>query len=431
MKTFFKNLKDKYFRKELDFRARLFSMLALSGAIISFITVIQSLVNAMWSTALASAVLTVLSLGIMIYAERSGNYRRCYYITIVAIFLIFFPIVFFTSGGYHGGIPSMFIFATLFTMLMLEGWKAFLMMGIEIVEYVSISYFAYLHPETVSQFANEFDAFKDIQFAFITVSIFGGIVIFFHLREYETQRRQLNEKNEKLKQMDEAKSAFLNTVAHEVKNPLNIISLHAQDSSEILDESPVDTEQLKENQKIIGDTVIRIDRILNDLMDTVSIEEGRLSLTLAPIKLADVIRDSVQPWQKQYDTGKVKTDIRLNLDDSLPEISADYVRIRQLMENILSNSFRHTKNGRIVITLEACEDGQKVCVADNGEGMNAYMCENALKGYVSANKDYWRHGIGLYVCYRVVEAHGGKIWIESEKGKGASIYFTLPQKEEI
>ena len=99
------------------------------------------------------------------------------------------------------------------------------------------------------------------------------------------------------------------------------------------------------------------------------------------------------------------------------------------MENILSNSFRHTKNGRIVITLEACEDGQKICVADNGEGMNAYMCENALKGYVSANKDYWRHGIGLYICHQIVTAHEGSIKIKSEVGKGTEVTFSLPYKE--
>ena len=431
MKAFFENFKNKYFAKDLDFRARLFYILALSGAAVSFITAINGLIDSMIYVSLVSIILFVLSLGIMIYAQRSGNYRRCYYITIIVVFLMLFSALFFVSGGYHSGMPAIFIFAILFTMLMLDGWQAFMMMGIEIVVYFLISLIAYLHPELVIDFKTEFDLFKDIQFGFITVGVSCGLVVFLHLREYESQRRQLDKKNKELEQRNEAKSAFLNTVAHEIKNPLNIISLHAQDSSEILEEEPMDKAQILENQKIIGNTVIRIDRILTDLMDTVSIEEGRLSLSIETMKLSDVIKEAVKPWQKQYDSGKLETKIVLQLSENAEEILADYDRLYQVMENLLSNAFRHTKKGVITISLDTDKGMQRVCVSDDGEGMDDYMRENALKGYVSANKDYWRHGIGLYVCDRVIEAHGGKIWIESEKGKGTSIFFTLPTKEAV
>ena len=61
--------------------------------------------------------------------------------------------------------------------------------------------------------------------------------------------------------------------------------------------------------------------------------------------------------------------------------------------------------------------------------MDEEIKEKALEGYVSLSKDYWRHGIGLYVCHRIVEAHGGEIWIESEKGKGTTVSFTLPVRK--
>ena len=429
MKRRYLSFKEQYFRKDLDFRARLFNVLALCGIVISFLTTVQSLITRMWEITAIGVALMVLSWCIMSYAKRSGNYQRCYYITVVTIFMIFFPVLFFASGGYRGGMPSVCIFAALFTMLMLNGWQAFAMMGAEMVIYLVVTWLCFRHPEWVSAFPSEEAVLQDIQFGYVAVGISCGIVVFLHLREYDQQRDLLKEKNVKLREMDEAKSAFLTTVAHEVKNPLNIISLHAQDSWELTSEEPLDLPQIRENQQIINDTVMKLDRILGDLMDTVSIEQGRLQLSPAPMLLSDAIRAAAQPWQKQYRLHQLQTDLVLDLPEDLPPIFADFTRIMQVLSNLLINAFRHTKAGTVTIRLRMTIAGQEVCVADNGEGMDEAMRKRALEGYVSASKDYWRHGIGLYVCHRVVEAHGGQIWIESKKNVGTRVYFTLPQKE--
>ena len=428
MKRRYYAFKERYFRKDLDFRARLFNVLALCGIVISLFTTLQSLLTRMWGIAVVGVLLMVISWCIMSYAGRSGNYQRCYYITVVAIFMIFFPVLFFVSGGYRGGMPSVCIFAALFTMLMLNGWQAFAMMGAEMVIYLVVTWLCYRHPEWVTAFATEAATLQDVQFGYVAVGVSCGIVVFLHLREYDQQRDLLKEKNDQLREMDEAKSAFLTTVAHEVKNPLNIISLHAQDSWELTAEDPLDLAQIRENQHIINDTVMKIDRILGDLMDTVSIEQGRLQLSPAPMLLADAIRAAAQPWQRQYQLRQIQTNLVLELED-VPPIFADFTRINQVLSNLLINAFRHTQAGTVTIRLRQTMLGQEVCVADNGEGMDEALRKRALEGYVSASKDYWRHGIGLYVCHRVVQAHGGQIWIESKKNVGTRVYFTLPQKE--
>ncbi len=107
----------------------------------------------------------------------------------------------------------------------------------------------------------------------------------------------------------------------------------------------------------------------------------------------------------------------------------DPARITLVLTNLLSNAMQHTKNGRIVVTLSAREGCQLICVSDNGKGMTEEMRATALEGYVSASEDYWRHGIGLYVCHQIVEAHGGEIWIDSQLGEGTTVSFTLPYKE--
>ena len=417
-----------FFDSRLDFRVRLFNVLAASGAGISVITLVLNMITGMWTSVMVSVLLAVLSLGLLIFTYKTGKYKVGYIVTIVTIFMIFFPILFFISGGYKGGMPSMFIFAVLFTVLMLEGRSALFVSATEILEYTAVSVFVYFNPQSVTSFESEVQMLTDILVTTTAVSLSCGIVLFLHLREYESQRRQLAEQNELLKRHDEAKSVFLTTVAHEIKNPLNAINLHARDTYELLDEEIPDKKIMKENQKTIEKMVVRIDRIVVELMDTVAIEQGRLTLDLAPVRMNELVREAAQIYFGKKDTKGNK--LILNLSDSLPPISADYARIMQVITNLLSNSIKHTQNGIITITLSRKDNNQLVCVSDNGEGMSEEIKKKAFVGYVSVSKEYWRHGIGLYVCHKIIEAHGGEIQIESELGKGTSVSFYLPETEE-
>ena len=419
----------KFFYARLDFRVRLFNVLAVAGVGISVSTAVLNIINNMYFSALISLLLTVLSAALLIFTYRSGKYQIGYMVTIVSIFMIFFPMQFFVSGGYKGGMPSLFVFAVLFTILMLEGKKAIFVSAAEILEYAGISVFAYMYPQYVTWFRTDAQMLTDILVTTLMVCISCGAVLFLHLREYELQRTQLAEQNEQLKRHDEAKSVFLTTVAHEIKNPLNAINLHARDTFELLDEPEPEINIMKENQKTIEKMVVRIDRIVVELMDTVAIEQGRLSLDIAPVRMAQLLSEAAKAYFGKNDTGN--NELCLKLDESLPPIRADYARIMQVVTNLLANSLRHTKNGIITVTLKKDGSNQLISVADNGEGMSEEIKEKALEGYVSVSKEYWRHGIGLFVCHQIIEAHGGKIWIESKQGEGTKVFFSLPCGEEV
>lgn len=318
----------------------------------------------------------------------------------------------------------MFIFAVLFTVLMLTGVKALLVSLAEIAEYIAVCVIGYLNPQLVTWFHTDAEMLTDILITTTAVSISCGAVLFLHLREYESQRKQLAEQNELLKRHDEVKSVFLTTVAHEIKNPLNAINLHARDTFELLDEPCPEIETMKENQRTIEKMVVRIDRIVVELMDTVAIEQGRLALDISSVRLSQLLREGAQTVSFGNNEAVFK------LDESLPPIRADYARIIQVITNLLSNSIQHTQNGVITITLERQGSNQLVSVADNGEGMSEEIKEKAFEGYVSVSREYWRHGIGLFVCHQIIEAHGGKIWIDSELGRGTKVSFTLPFSEE-
>ena len=251
----------------------------------------------------------------------------------------------------------------------------------------------------------------DVIFANTCVSLICGVVLYFHLKEYDRQREQLHIQNEKLTRYDASRLTFLTTVSHEIKNPLNAINLHAHDTIEMMDEAQIDTQEIKKNQQIIENMVRRIDRILMDLKDTVAIEQGRLSLSLAPLNLEELLVEISETYFGKNNTSGNK--IVLDLEHNLPLIEADYARLTQVVTNLLSNAIQHTKNGVITISLYKKGNEQIAVVSDNGEGMSEDLKKDVFHRYVSSGEEYWRHGIGLYVCNQIIEAHGGRIWLES------------------
>ena len=332
--------------------------------------------------------------------------------------------MFFTSGGYKSGMPSLFIFAVMFTVLMLSGKKALIVSAAEIFEYIAVCIIGYKRPELVTWFQTDYEMLADILVTTSAVSISCAVVLFLHLGEYQQQRNRLAEQNEQLRRNDEAKSVFLTTVAHEIKNPLNAINLHARDTFELLDEHDLDIDTMKENQQVVEKMVMRLDRIVAELMDTVAIEQGRLALSLSPVNLGNLVREAAQTYFGKNNTNG--NTLSFDLDSQLEPISADGARIMQVVTNLISNSMQHTRNGVVTVRLTGSKDSRTVTVSDNGTGMTDDIKNKVFDGYVSVSKEYWRHGIGLFVCRQIIEAHGGKIQIESEIGKGTTVSFTLP-----
>ena len=308
---------------------------------ISLIMAFLSLGTGSWGNVLINFALVAISGGLFLYSYYSGKYQRCYLITIVVIFLLVFPVMFFTSGGYRGGMPAFFVFAIIFTVLMLEKRRALIVSLLEILLYMGLCLVAYHFPDTVTPFATEADRLADILLAFVSVSIVCGSVLYFHLKEYNQQQLLLKEQNLRLRSLDNAKSTFLTTVAHEIKNPLSSISLHARDTSELLEEEPLDFSLMQENLRTIEQSVMRIDRIVLDLMDTVSIEQGRLALSLVPSDLSGLLY-SVKKDYCSHPSSK-NNQLVLTTQSGLPEISADPERLIQVVTNLISNAERHTQ----------------------------------------------------------------------------------------
>ena len=151
-----KRIKYRLFSRELNFKARIFNLLAVTGFLVSFVIFAVSLING--ASALNSVVLlsaALLSGALLVYSAVTGNYRPCYIITVTFVFMLLFPIMFFSAGGYKSGMPCFFVFAVVFTLFMLEGRAGIICAAAEIVIYILCCVAAYKFPQWVTSFPDE------------------------------------------------------------------------------------------------------------------------------------------------------------------------------------------------------------------------------------------------------------------------------------
>jgi signal transduction histidine kinase len=427
---------DTYFNTTLGLRVQIYNLLAFIGIAAGFgvatIAIIMKISRVIVLIDFSVAGLSFLLLQI---AEKKGHYHLCSWIFVIVVFFIFFPILFFVCGGYKSGAANSFLIAFVFTAILLEGYERVFALMLELILYLSCLLVVFYRPETAYAAQNESETLFFVILNFTTTGAILLTVLLMRTQIYQKRHEQIGElnreltaRNKTLARYDTMKSDFLATVAHEINTPLAVIAASSNDTIDLLKENPLNIGGIIENQEVIERRVKLIDSILLDLIDIVAIENGRLSLNRQPIFLFELLKNSCDVQFKRLDMNN--NSIAYDIQPGLQRVWADPLRIEQVIMNLLSNACKHTKNGIIKVKLVQAQGNQVVSVADNGDGMDAEMARVALRQYVSTKTDFWRHGIGLSICRRIIVAHGGEIWIESEKGRGTSISFLLREQAE-
>jgi signal transduction histidine kinase len=221
------------------------------------------------------------------------------------------------------------------------------------------------------------------------------------------------------------KSDFLATMSHELRTPLNAII----GFSEVLQEQMFG--ELNERQAAYVRDVLEAGRhllsLINDVLDLAKIEAGRLELDLSEVAVPDVLRSAVSMHSERASRNGIA--LALTTEPSEIEITADERRLRQIVFNLLSNAVKFTPaEGRIDISARL-DDGQvEIAVADTGPGIRAEDRETIFQEFEQASdgKQEEGTGLGLPLSRKLVELHGGRLWVESEVGHGSTFRFTLP-----
>jgi PAS domain S-box-containing protein len=250
-----------------------------------------------------------------------------------------------------------------------------------------------------------------------------GIMILFHDVTETLQAKEAAEAASR------AKSAFLATMSHEIRTPLNaIIGL-----SEIQLQRELPDEVLEDLEKIYssGSTLLGI---INDILDISKIEAGNLELIPVEYDTPSLINDTVQ--LNMVRIGSKSITFKLNIDDTLPaKLFGDELRVKQVLNNILSNAFKYTKAGTVTLQIRWERQGDGACmifaVSDTGQGIRAEDLSKLFSEYsqlnTQANRKIEGTGLGLSITKRLVEMMGGTVCVESEYGWGSTFTVRILQ----
>ena len=235
---------------------------------------------------------------------------------------------------------------------------------------------------------------------------------------------------EERKRAERTLADFTAMVVHDLRSPLSNVVSMAESMRDGLFGS-VNELQQKWLWKVQNNCRSLIDHV-SDFLDLSKIEAGKMELAKEATDLARLIHESLTEYSIEAEKRKIL--LRTQIDGALPPALLDCRRINQVMANLLSNALKFTENGG-AIEVSAHSNGSGeivVCVRDSGVGIDAGEIEQLFETYrqLASGKYPMRKGtgLGLVICKKIVEAHGGRVWVDSELGQGSRFYFSLPME---
>jgi PAS domain S-box-containing protein len=224
-------------------------------------------------------------------------------------------------------------------------------------------------------------------------------------------------------QATRARDDVLAVVAHDLRNPLNTVSMAV---SLMLESTPPERVQERRQVEIVRRAADRMNRMIQDLLDVKRMEAGRLAIDVKAESPVSLINDTIDMLRPIASGSTIR--LEANVEEGLPQVLADSARIQQVLSNLVGNAVKFTpRNGRVSITAEPADGEVRFGVIDTGPGIPAEQLPHIFGRFWQAQPSDRRGiGLGLAIAKGIVEAHKGKIWVESHVGLGSTFYFTLP-----
>jgi len=232
-------------------------------------------------------------------------------------------------------------------------------------------------------------------------------------------------KMEAQRQVDTLKSEFISAVSHELRTPLGFIKGYV--TTLLREDLTTDPETQQEFLQIINEESDKLQNLIDDLLDASRLHSGGLRLSRKPARVGKIAEQALEKLKTAFP----ERDFRLHLPPREPEVAVDPWRIEQVVQNLVDNAVKYSPSDSPV-TVGVRFEGPEVVVSvrDQGNGIAAReskkIFEPFYRGPDAAVYSAQGTGLGLTICRGIVEAHGGRIWVESKVGKGSTFYFALP-----
>ncbi|MEA3476984.1 MAG: tetratricopeptide repeat-containing sensor histidine kinase [Bacteroidota bacterium] len=247
--------------------------------------------------------------------------------------------------------------------------------------------------------------------------------------EIINKREELILAKEKAEESNKLKSRFLINLSHEIRTPMNgIIGF-----SEMLRDTSAGRNEQQANIDAIQNSTRQLLSTINNLLDISTIETGQFEIKSAPVNIPKLLKTIyVRISQEQKFLGKEHIQFNLNLSQNSKDLKTmtDEKRLVQIIENLTSNAFKYTDSGEVELGFKQIEDKLQFYIMDTGIGIPKEMTESIFKKFRqvddSSTRKYAGTGLGLTISAELVGLLKGKIWVESELGRGSVFYFEIP-----
>jgi signal transduction histidine kinase/Na+/proline symporter len=244
--------------------------------------------------------------------------------------------------------------------------------------------------------------------------------------ELEKATKQLIAVNEQLTEMDKTKDEFLYTVTHELRTPVTSIRAMAEI---VHDNTDMDEEERQHFLAGVIKETERLSHLITQVLNLERYESGKQQLNSSSIQLNGLIKDAVQSILPLANEKGITTEIKI--PDTMFLVQCDPDLIMQVLNNLLSNAVKFApENGKVSVSVHNNMDGLQIWVEDNGKGIEPGLHELIFDKFFQAKNQTLRKpegsGLGLAICKKIIDLHGGSIWVVSELNKGSKFIFTLP-----
>jgi signal transduction histidine kinase len=265
-------------------------------------------------------------------------------------------------------------------------------------------------------------AFSDRQIALMKTFADQAVIAIENVRLFQ----ELEQKGRQLEAASRHKSEFLANMSHELRTPLNAIN----GFSEVLADRMFGelNEKQEEYLKDIHASGTHLLSLINDILDLSKIEAGRMELELTDFDLPQAIDNALMLVRER--AGRRSLALHTAVDTRLGQVRADERKVRQVVLNLLSNAIKFTpEGGTIEVRAVPVEGAVEVAVSDTGVGIAPEDHEAVFEEFRqvgTSDKKAEGTGLGLTLCRKFIELHGGKIWVQSQLGAGSTFVFTIP-----
>lgn len=244
------------------------------------------------------------------------------------------------------------------------------------------------------------------------------------IEELNNAYKKLEESYLDLKEIDRVKSNIIANVSHELRTPLTIVKGFI--------EIAMEEEDKKERNELLSmcrKALQRQNRIIGVLINVAEFEKKKYKLKFENVDLEQVLhlaQKEIKPYALEKDIA-----IKISVEEGIPDVKADFEALKHAIANLLDNAVKfNRKGGEVVVEARRKGNAIEVCIADTGIGISKDKIPKLFTPLYQINATTTRKfggtGMGLAVVKRIIEAHGGKVWVESEEGKGSRFCFTLP-----